>query len=466
MARPGRAGTGASFAVPRLALTTLATGALLIGIFAAMMVRFRADLRDEIHETIIGRDAAVLFPGALQQLAEGETARGGRAGRPGEALAFVLRSARQQGMLAVSVFDAAGNTLQSDPASLLFAELPAADYALLLGLEPVSHYHPALPLDRYFAGAEARAVPVLEVLLPLFRPAEGRVLGFAQYFIDARPLASELATIDRRIDRHTAATLAIGAGLIAVTMTGAYFGMRRAQRAVAERNERLARANFELTLAAKASALGQIASHLIHGLQGSVTGLRAVVAGRGELAGEDDWQSAAGYAERMQTMIQEAVALLADAGTQARYELSGAELVETIRLRVVDAADRKGVALDLGAPLAASLDNHRGSVLCLIADNLLQNAIDATPAGRRVALELAQLGGSVALSVRDEGSGIPEQVRPRLFEPGVSGRVGGTGLGLAISRLLARQIGAVLELVATGPEGTTFRVTLPLEPQG
>ena len=37
-------------------------------------------------------------------------------------------------------------------------------------------------------------------------------------------------------------------------------------------------ANFELTLAAKASAIGQITSHLIHGLQGSVEGLRAIVA--------------------------------------------------------------------------------------------------------------------------------------------------------------------------------------------
>jgi len=61
----------------------------------------------------------------------------------------------------------------------------------------------------------------------------------------------------------------------------------------------------------------------------------------------------------------------------------------------------------------------------------------------------------------DNGAGIPESIRPYLFEPGRSGRPGGSGLGLAISQLLARQIGANVSLVATGPDGTTFEVTLP-----
>jgi signal transduction histidine kinase len=49
-----------------------------------------------------------------------------------------------------------------------------------------------------------------------------------------------------------------------------------------------------------------------------------------------------------------------------------------------------------------------------------------------------------------------------LFKPGGSSRPGGSGLGLAISQLLARQIGAELALVSTGPAGTVFRVTMPL----
>ncbi len=67
------------------------------------------------------------------------------------------------------------------------------------------------------------------------------------------------------------------------------------------------------------------------------------------------------------------------------------------------------------------------------------------------------------IDVVDNGPGIPEAVRPRLFEAFSSAaRKGGTGLGLAIARELAQAMGGTLELAATGPAGTTFRLVLPL----
>jgi len=92
----------------------------------------------------------------------------------------------------------------------------------------------------------------------------------------------------------------------------------------------------------------------------------------------------------------------------------------------------------------------------------VQNAIDATDAGRRVTVIFAHSGGVATVTVADKGAGIPDEVRAHLFEPGRTSRPGGSGLGLAISQLLARQIGAMLVLDSTGPDGTTFRVTLPL----
>jgi signal transduction histidine kinase len=92
----------------------------------------------------------------------------------------------------------------------------------------------------------------------------------------------------------------------------------------------------------------------------------------------------------------------------------------------------------------------------------VQNAIDATDAGRRVGVVFHNGDGTVKVTVADQGRGIPENLREHLFEPGRSGRPGGSGLGLAISRLLARQIGATLALDSTGPAGTRFSLTLPL----
>lgn len=451
--------------LPRLAVASLLTGGLLTAIFAALLIQFRGDLRNEIQRKIIERDAAVLYPMALLQMAD--AASGGAIDSDGdnELLSPILRSAQQAGMIAVAVFDAEGNPLRAVPATLLFVDLPVDDYLELTRLKPISRYHPAFRLDRTFAGiapAQPEA-PVLEVLIPLHHRGATRLAGVARYYIDARALAGELATIDAQIDRQTAATIAIAAGLIALVIAVAYIGLRRAQRVIAERNERLTRTNFELTLAVKTSALGQITSHLIHGLQGSVAGLRAVVRGREpDAAALSDWNTAAGYTERMQAMIQETVALLGDSASHATYELTGRELAETVSRQNTATAEKKGVRLRVSGDFGSSLDSHRGSLLCLITSNLVQNAIDATNRGGAVSVLFRNGGSNATVLVSDEGHGIPPEIQAHLFEPGRTGRIGGTGLGLAISQLLARQIGATLTLDATSPAGTAFRLTLPL----
>ncbi len=435
------------------------TGVLLVAIFSAMVIRFADELRAEIRQTIIERDAAILLPVALQQLHDPEATLPGPLPSPAAALTAILKSARQEGMLAVAVFDDAGRTLQSVPSSMLFVELPAEDYARLLTGSSISRYHPEFPLDQHFTGvaADARA-PVLEVLLALPDDRTGLPLGFARYYIDARPLTAELALIDRRVHRQTAATLGIGSILIFLVLAGAYHGLRRAQRAIAESNERLMRTNFELTLAAKASALGQITSHLVHGLQGPVAGLRAIVAERDS----EEWRDAAAYTERLQSLIQETVALLAEERSQTHYEITGSEIMDTIHRRNAAAAAEKGVELSIRESHAPALDNHRGSLVCLIAANLIQNAIAVTPAGRRIDVSLENGDGHLTLAVADQGPGIPPEIRERLFEPGRSTRPGGTGLGLAISHLLARQLGGELSLAYSGSDGAVFQLRLPL----
>jgi signal transduction histidine kinase len=431
-------------------------GGLLVGIFAAMVVGFRGNLREQIRQTVINRNAAVLRPVALRQLAQREATPGD----PADLLASVLDSVQQEDMLAVAIFDAQGRTLKFAPHSLLFAELPLDDYLRLLKTEPISRFHPEFPLGRYFSGIVAAPAPsptpVLEVLLPLHGRDADRILGFAQYYIDGRPLARELASIDRRINRQTAATLGIGAVLIISVVALAYFRLRRA-------HDRLVKANVELALAAKASALGQITSHLIHGLQGSVAGLRAVVSGHDPAEAEaSDWETAAGYTDRMQAMIHEAVALLGDTASNETHELTGAEVAALIHARTVAPAAQKGVAYSIEGGFDCRLDSHRGGLLCLITCNLVQNAIDATDAGRSVLVVLHSAEDRAFVTVSDQGHGISEEIRAHLFEPGRSSRPGGSGLGLAISQLLARQIGATLDLRSTGADGTTFRLSLPL----
>jgi len=107
-----------------------------------------------------------------------------------------------------------------------------------------------------------------------------------------------------------------------------------------------------------------------------------------------------------------------------------------------------------------------------VVSNLVLNAVQATGPGARVVVHTGRPAPSdlptgiavenpVTLRVSDNGPGIPESVRERLFEPFVTGRVGGTGLGLAIvQRAVVAHRGMVLVDSVPG-HGTTFTVYFP-----
>src|SRR5256714_1895859 len=107
-----------------------------------------------------------------------------------------------------------------------------------------------------------------------------------------------------------------------------------------------------------------------------------------------------------------------------------------------------------------------------VVSNLVLNAVQAGGKEARVVVHTgrpalqdvprgAGLEHPVMLTVTDNGPGIPEHLRPRLFEPFVTGRVGGTGLGLAIvQRAVEAHRGLVLVDSVAG-RGTTFTVYLP-----
>lgn len=100
--------------------------------------------------------------------------------------------------------------------------------------------------------------------------------------------------------------------------------------------------------------------------------------------------------------------------------------------------------------------------------NLIRNAIEAmdtvTPAARRLRLTTGIRDASTALlSIRDTGTGIAEENRDRIFDAFFTTKHSGMGLGLAICRTIVEGYGGTLELAASGPNGSTFEVTLPIE---
>lgn len=143
--------------------------------------------------------------------------------------------------------------------------------------------------------------------------------------------------------------------------------------------------------------------------------------------------------------------------------------------------------LDLGGPLSAAVDvarpalERRGSRLELpdhgwtgipirgdsarleeLFLNLLLNAAQALEDGGTVRLDVSRAGADVVVSIHDNGRGIPERERARIFEPFYSTRREGTGLGLPTALCVARAHGGELEIESEEGAGTTVRVRLPV----
>ena len=98
--------------------------------------------------------------------------------------------------------------------------------------------------------------------------------------------------------------------------------------------------------------------------------------------------------------------------------------------------------------------------------NLLLNACEVVPAeSGKIEIELRRKGENLEIRIADNGPGIAEAVRDRLFEPFVShGKENGTGMGLTVVQKILQDHGGDVGVEQTSASGTTFRVSVPLNP--
>jgi signal transduction histidine kinase len=96
--------------------------------------------------------------------------------------------------------------------------------------------------------------------------------------------------------------------------------------------------------------------------------------------------------------------------------------------------------------------------------NLLLNACQAVrPDSGRVEVNIRESREGLEIRVADNGPGIPEPIRHRLFEPFVSyGKENGIGLGLTVVQKISQEHGGAVCVETTSEEGTVFRLSLPL----
>jgi signal transduction histidine kinase len=94
--------------------------------------------------------------------------------------------------------------------------------------------------------------------------------------------------------------------------------------------------------------------------------------------------------------------------------------------------------------------------------NLLQNAVEASPDGETVTVVIGGTRRQMVISVRDQGCGLPEGHKEKIFSPFFTTKEKGTGLGLPIAEKIIEAHGGYLEVLENHGRGVTFQIVLPL----
>lgn len=161
-----------------------------------------------------------------------------------------------------------------------------------------------------------------------------------------------------------------------------------------------------------------------------------------------DFRAFAGVAPAQRTPVR-----LDDWLHELRDQCAGLFVGKPLELQFVAGAGDAQVALD-------------SNTMARVFVNLVQNALEAAPAGVAVALRSRVDGDRAVVEVADDGPGVPDAARQHLFEPYFTTKSSGTGLGLAICRRLVEAHGGTIRLVRSQAGETVFALELPVVAAG
>ncbi len=225
----------------------------------------------------------------------------------------------------------------------------------------------------------------------------------------------------------------------------------------------------ELAERERLALVGQMAARITHNLKnplGSMKTILQVLLENPELSPDvrNDCAQVVAEIDRLSNKLGQLLRFskpaVREAGMAARVAvLATAE--EVVGLLRHD-ADRRQVRLELLSDISET--HLRGSEEALreVLSNLVVNAIEALPPGGKVSVRLSRRDAHLLLAVTDDGPGIPQELREKVFQPFFSTKSSGTGLGLAIVERRLAELGGSLSWESPLENGRGARFTLRL----
>jgi signal transduction histidine kinase len=226
----------------------------------------------------------------------------------------------------------------------------------------------------------------------------------------------------------------------------------------------------ELAERERLAALGRMAATVAHEVKNPLSAIKSIaqVMREDETLSKDygrDLTLIVGETDRLSQSVTQLLSF-ARRETPAEQPLNADELFRSlIDLFRVNALEQ-GTVLGYEIKTDVQLTGKSVSALRDALSNLLLNALQATPRGGHIMLSATTVDGHLLINIQDSGSGIPESLRDRIWEPFFTTRQRGTGLGLAIVRKRLQEVGGTAVLLPLEDRaGASFQLRVPLTEQ-
>ncbi|MFB6342260.1 ATP-binding protein [Saccharicrinis sp. FJH62] len=226
----------------------------------------------------------------------------------------------------------------------------------------------------------------------------------------------------------------------------------------------------QLATSERSMAWRQMARQIAHEIKNPLTPMKLSIQHLQRARTEGDERFNEFFKKTTKTLVEQI-----DNLSRIASEFSSFSKMPESKPEVVDIIERAGVAVDLFVDtpnVKVSLKNSSQSILVYadreqlkqVFNNLIKNAIQSVPQDRKgiITVTVTEENGFARVQITDNGKGIPEDSRSKLFEPNFTTKSSGMGLGLAITKNIVINSGGDIWFETVENKGTTFFFTLPL----
>src|SRR6267143_2764538 len=276
--------------------------------------------------------------------------------------------------------------------------------------------------------------------------------------------------IARNLKRLLEATKQIGNGNLEIPLTGqpSHDELGQLGAAFETMRVRLKKAQEKIILSERLSTIGQMASSIVHDFRTPMTSINLAIESL-RLGKESPPEKTQQWyriihdgIQRMATMAQELLDFSRGEIRLHKVEISVDMFVILLVQSVKTSLEQSKVQLRVSnnCKRMARFDTER---LLRAFVNLITNAQDAMPQGGEIRVTIDEHDKLVRLVVTDTGTGIPPEIKGRIFEAFVTaGKKKGTGLGLAITKRIIDQHGGSIEVKSERGKGTSVTFEIPV----